>query len=81
MITDFDVNCPYCGETFNTIIDYSMLINNNVLVDNSNTLDSTQPQDYTYIEDCQVCCQPILFTPVINQNGELQDVITRQENE
>jgi len=75
MITDFDVNCPYCGETFNTIIDYSML------VDNRNALDSTQQQDYTYIEDCRVCCQPILFTPVINQNGELQDVITRQENE
>ncbi len=69
MLTDFDISCPYCGEVFNTLIDVSPLI------------DSGTTEDYTYIEDCQVCCQPILFTPVINPDGTLQNIITRQENE
>lgn len=25
----------------------------------------------TYIEDCQVCCQPINFDVTINHNGEI----------
>lgn len=75
MITDFDVNCPYCGEIFNTVIDYSAIIDNNHVIDSANS------QDYTYIEDCQVCCQPILFTPIVNQDGQLLNVITKQENE
>lgn len=75
MITDFDVNCPYCGESFNTVIDYSAIIDNNHVIDSANS------QDYTYIEDCQVCCQPILFTPIVNQDGQLLNVITKQENE
>jgi len=75
MITDFDISCPYCGEIFNTLVDYSPLLTNNELIDaNTN-------EDYTYLEDCQICCQPILFTPVIDENGLLQNVITRQENE
>lgn len=36
------VRCPYCGETFETAVDFSS--------------GST-----SYIEDCQVCCQPIEF--------------------
>ncbi len=34
-----------------------------------------------YIEDCQVCCCPILFDIEVDANGELQQVNTRQENE
>ena len=75
MLTDFDVTCPYCGEIFNTLVDYSPLVTDNALID------SADSQDYTYIEDCQVCCQPILFTPVINNDAQLINVITRQENE
>lgn len=75
MITDFDITCPYCGEIFNTLIDYSPLVANNSLID------SADSHDYTYIEDCQVCCQPILFTPIINDDLQLINVITRQENE
>jgi len=75
MITDFDVTCPYCGEVFNALVDYSPLFAN------GNNIDSNSTDDYTYIEDCQVCCQAILFTPIINENSELIDVITRQENE
>lgn len=75
MITDFNISCPYCGEVFNTLIDYSSLITNSPLID------SNASQDYTYIEDCQVCCQPVLFTPIVDQDGHLINVITRQENE
>jgi hypothetical protein len=35
------VSCPYCGESFEAIIDTS----------NSD-----------YIEDCYICCRPIIFT-------------------
>lgn len=75
MISDFDVTCPYCGEVFNTLIDYSPLI------EGDHRVDSTDSQDYTYIEDCQVCCQPILFTPIVSDDAQLINVITRQENE
>lgn len=75
MITDFDVSCPYCGEIFNTLIDYSPLFDGNHLIDSADT------QAYTYIEDCQICCQPILFTPIVGQDGQLLDVVTKQENE
>lgn len=74
MMTDFDVSCPYCGEIFNTLIDYSALLTDN-------NIDASNSQDYTYTEDCQVCCQPILFTPVLNSKGELENVITRSEYE
>ena len=36
------VQCPYCGEHFETAIDLSS-------------------GSMSYIEDCQVCCQPIEF--------------------
>lgn len=36
------VQCPYCGETFETMVDLSS-------------------GSMSYIEDCQVCCQPIEF--------------------
>ncbi|MBN4080415.1 CPXCG motif-containing cysteine-rich protein [Beggiatoa alba] len=75
MISDFNISCPYCGEVFHTVIDYSAMIENN------HTLESNGCDDYTYVEDCQICCQPILFTPIINADGNLIDVITRQENE
>lgn len=34
-----------------------------------------------YIEDCQVCCCPILFDIELDADNELQQVITRRENE
>jgi len=75
MISNYDITCPYCGETFNTVIDYSAILQSKDIID-------TQPShDYTYIEDCQICCQPIIFTPVVNQDGLLENVITQQENE
>lgn len=37
------VQCPYCGEAFETVLDLSC-------------------GSSRYIEDCQVCCQPIEFS-------------------
>lgn len=34
-----------------------------------------------YIEDCQVCCCPILFDIELDAGGELQHVNARRENE
>lgn len=44
------VQCPYCGETFETLVDVSS--------------GST-----SYIEDCQVCCQPIEFSLEVADEG------------
>lgn len=44
------VQCPYCGESFETAIDPSA--------------GST-----SYIEDCQVCCQPIEFRVKVADEG------------
>jgi len=44
-----------------------------VLIDCSET-------DQEYIEDCQVCCRPILFTVSLSSSGELI-VSVRNENE
>ena len=47
------VQCPYCGEDFDTVVDLSC--------------GST-----SYIEDCQVCCQPIEFTLQVADDGTLE---------
>jgi hypothetical protein len=49
------VQCPYCGETFETLIDLSA-------------------GAATYIEDCQVCCQPIEFKVEVNHAGALESL-------
>ena len=37
-------------------------------------------EEQSYIEDCQVCCQPILFKVVI-YDGEITDIAVFQDNE
>jgi hypothetical protein len=46
-----DVQCPYCGEIIDILIDCSV-----------------SHQDY--IEDCQVCCQPINLEVTVGQGDE-----------
>jgi hypothetical protein len=46
------VQCPYCGERFETLLDLSA-------------------GSASYIEDCQVCCQPIDFRLQVDQDGGL----------
>ena len=75
MLAEHTISCPYCGESFTTLIDYSDMLNDETI------LDSSSLQDYNYVEDCQICCQPIIFTPVISDKGLLIDVLAKQENE
>jgi hypothetical protein len=55
------VECPYCGESIDVLIDES---------------DAGQ----SYIEDCQVCCRPIIFHIGEDPDG-CANVIVRAENE
>lgn len=51
------IECPYCGESFETPVD-------------------TSSGSARYVEDCQICCQPIEFTLEINHAGVLQSLST-----
>jgi hypothetical protein len=53
------VQCPYCGEAFDTLVDLSA--------------GST-----SYVEDCQVCCQPIELAIEVAMNGNLTSVGARR---
>ncbi len=55
------VQCPYCGETIDVLIDCSVAAQN-------------------YIEDCQVCCRPIIFDVTVGQWGDINLALTH-ENE
>ena len=56
------VECPYCGESFETSIDLSA--------------GSAQ-----YVEDCQVCCQPIEFSLEVDHAGALQSLSTARSDQ
>ena len=49
------VQCPYCGESFETAVDCSA-------------------GAFRYIEDCQVCCQPIELAGDVDDHGVLLGV-------
>jgi hypothetical protein len=53
------VECPYCGECFETPVD-------------------TSGGSSRYVEDCQVCCQPIEFSVDVDHAGVLQSVSTQR---
>lgn len=61
MIRLQSVQCPYCGESFETNVDASA-------------------GDQEYIEDCQVCCRPIVFS-VAADDGDVTRVETRREDD
>ncbi len=56
------VQCPYCGEIFETEID-------------------TSGGSQEYIEDCYVCCRPILFKIETDMDGELTSLEAQREND
>jgi hypothetical protein len=56
-----DVQCPYCGESFQTRIDLCA-------------------GSQEYVEDCYVCCQPIVFHLEVDVNGNLVRLEVRREN-
>ncbi len=41
----------------------------------------TSAGDQEYTEDCQVCCQPILFRIETDTDGNLLSIETRREND
>jgi Cysteine-rich CPXCG len=51
------VECPYCGECFETPVD-------------------TSSGSSRYVEDCQICCQPIEFCLEVDHAGALQSLST-----
>lgn len=56
------MQCPYCGESFETNIDASA-------------------GGQEYIEDCQVCCRPIVFRVAADDDGNVTQVETRRDDE
>jgi Cysteine-rich CPXCG len=51
------VQCPYCGESFETQVD-------------------TSSGSARYVEDCQICCQPIEFSLEVDHTGVIQALST-----
>ena len=49
------IQCPYCGEGFETAVDLSA-------------------GSFSYVEDCQVCCQPIELVGEVDDEGALAGV-------
>jgi len=60
-IFSMQVQCPYCGEAFEVVIDHC-------------------GENQQYIEDCQICCQPINFNILVNEMQGVQ-VNVSAENE
>jgi len=50
------IQCPYCGERFETAVDLSA-------------------GSFSYVEDCQVCCQPIELKSEMNDRGAFVGVV------
>jgi len=46
------VQCPFCGESFETAVDLSA-------------------GSFEYVEDCQICCQPIELAGEVDADGQL----------
>jgi hypothetical protein len=53
------VDCPYCGEAFDTRADCSA-------------------GSCVYVEDCQICCQPIEMVLHVDDEGRLGELIARR---
>ena len=55
------VDCPYCGERFETAVDLSA-------------------GSFRYVEDCQVCCQPIELAGEVDATGALARFAARRSD-
>ncbi|MBI3900476.1 MAG: CPXCG motif-containing cysteine-rich protein [Gammaproteobacteria bacterium] len=62
MIVLRTVQCPYCGESFETNVDPS-------------------GGNQEYIEDCYVCCRPIVFQVEADDDGAVLAVETRRDED
>lgn len=57
-----DVQCPYCGEYFELLVDGSV------------------PRQ-EYVEDCEVCCRPIVFQVKVDGPDGIVNVVASREND
>ncbi|HHM04984.1 MAG TPA: CPXCG motif-containing cysteine-rich protein [Gammaproteobacteria bacterium] len=62
MVYPVEVSCPYCGESFSTVVD-------------------GWGGSQTCVEDCAVCCRPVLLTLDIDANGTLQALHIAREDD
>lgn len=53
MLDMHPIDCPYCGESIDVLIDGSI-------------------RSQRYIEDCQVCCRPIMLSVRVDEEGAVQ---------
>jgi hypothetical protein len=53
------IQCPYCGEEFDTAVDLSA-------------------GSFGYVEDCQVCCQPIDLAGEVDDAGTLVAIVANR---
>lgn len=60
MLETLSVDCPYCGECIELVVDCSI-------------------PEQTYIEDCSVCCHPMVVTVIATQQN--LELILRREDE
>lgn len=60
------ISCPYCGESIDIFIDDSAAQHSGA--------------QHSYIEDCQVCCRPIVLTVTCHADGDVL-VTAAHENE
>jgi hypothetical protein len=60
LVQGIAVDCPYCGEPFETTVDVSA-------------------GSFSYVEDCQVCCQPIVMTGEVDESGALAEFSATRE--
>ena len=35
----------------------------------------------TYVEDCYVCCRPILFQLMVSPDGALEEIVVRRDDD
>jgi Cysteine-rich CPXCG len=60
-IESASVDCPYCGEAIELVIDTSV-------------------EHQQYVEDCSICCRPIVLT-VVCEDDDVMSIEARGENE
>lgn len=41
----------------------------------------TSAGDQTYIDDCYVCCKPIVFQLLVSPDGELKEVMVKRDDD
>lgn len=61
MLPAIDVQCPYCGEPIELLVD-----------------DSAGSQ--RYIEDCHVCCRPIVVTVSVDDDGSVSVDVASEDD-